>query len=1173
MSTDPPDLDDTRYEALVERARQLIPRYCPEWTNLNDADPGMTLVQLFAWMTELSIFRLNQVPHLAHQHLLRLLGVEPEGPRPARTILAFRRLSDRGPLPRVERGAECSTEQGPDGQRRTFVLAEGVDVHLAVLHKVVALDVCARTDGPPDVRIAERWVMEEAGDEGMTALRDRQGAPRALRPFGLDPEGAALGARPAEQVLVLEHPGLQVLALDGGTRIDVRPRVGSAETAAAWAAFFQWEVATTAGWVACDVLGEGGARGVPGSPTGDRTLALGGAGGVGKGAVRGLLRFDAEYLRRFRSEGAARVLPRRGEGWNLEWTVRAVEGEGFEVGWDDGGPLGPGDAWVLRLPRVSPSVLPAWMPKLQWSYASTDGGFRTIPPDRIHTRGLELHMPGPSPPDLALPPRLRARRTQAVDLGALCDEGDLRVAIERPVSFQCWKGSDVLHIEPCPVESPPWEPWSQMEYQQPVREGAAIYLASDVFDGQQERVDLEVRYLFRGHRYPTRGEWGVEDDLRSYTLRLEVRTKSGFTPAAFRTEDGRTFTEFSFADFRPLFSESDAHFIVRIPVEPRRMWGPQAPIEWAGADRHVVRLVVRSTDLVRTEEAQTAAQAVGQDGEAAVVRLALPKERVIIPLIFGVAVCASGDAAARMGGPATFLQPVRGARWRRVDLDRDDAAFDAVQWLEPGSDAGLSRPGLAPLELERPGQWLYFGFTGGLDAGRSVSMHLRSGDGVGRGVRMEWQALAGGRWRGVEGDGAETPFDGPALIRLNLPLPSDAGKNDLRWIRARLRPGSPAVERLELAHVLVHVAEAVNLERRPAARFSATGAADFCADLGTGPVLVLHRRGAAGEPPSWEPRSLAETIPQGLRDMSWIGVETDDLGGAAEWEPATAESWPTVGRAARRFRVDAVAGRLRFGDGITGAVPPFGRQSLLVRHHYGTAGARGNLRPGSIGMGPSDVAVSVRQPFAAEGGRDLEALDALARRLPSTLRDGGPLVTADDFARAARAAHPQVHRARAVRDPTDPAWVVRIVVLWRSAAGDQAAPTPGAVEQVRRALQDRAPINVEVRIVEPRFVPIRVTLRCRAQRGVRAGTLRLRVEAWLRQWLDPVTGGTNGEGWPVGTLPCPEDLQQVLRDVPELRSVLDGRIEVPAGFTAEMAKGAVLGFLDGAPRVEVEDGP
>lgn len=56
-----PNLDDRTYADLVEEARALIPNYAPEWTNHNPSDPGITLVELFAYLTEMLIYRLNRV--------------------------------------------------------------------------------------------------------------------------------------------------------------------------------------------------------------------------------------------------------------------------------------------------------------------------------------------------------------------------------------------------------------------------------------------------------------------------------------------------------------------------------------------------------------------------------------------------------------------------------------------------------------------------------------------------------------------------------------------------------------------------------------------------------------------------------------------------------------------------------------------------------------------------------------------------------------------------------------------------------------------------------------------------------------------------------------------------------------------------------------------------------
>jgi len=84
-----PVIDDRDFDTIVTEARSLIPRYAPEWTDHNDSDPGITLVQLFAWMTEMLIFRLNQVPELNYIKFLQLLGIELLPAEPARVDLTF----------------------------------------------------------------------------------------------------------------------------------------------------------------------------------------------------------------------------------------------------------------------------------------------------------------------------------------------------------------------------------------------------------------------------------------------------------------------------------------------------------------------------------------------------------------------------------------------------------------------------------------------------------------------------------------------------------------------------------------------------------------------------------------------------------------------------------------------------------------------------------------------------------------------------------------------------------------------------------------------------------------------------------------------------------------------------------------------------------------------------
>jgi predicted phage baseplate assembly protein len=88
-----PVIDNRRYDDIMSEARTRIARYTPEWTpvwtDVNDSDPGITLVQVFAWLTEMLTFRLGQVPELNYLKFLQLLGIELNPAEPALTEITF----------------------------------------------------------------------------------------------------------------------------------------------------------------------------------------------------------------------------------------------------------------------------------------------------------------------------------------------------------------------------------------------------------------------------------------------------------------------------------------------------------------------------------------------------------------------------------------------------------------------------------------------------------------------------------------------------------------------------------------------------------------------------------------------------------------------------------------------------------------------------------------------------------------------------------------------------------------------------------------------------------------------------------------------------------------------------------------------------------------------------
>lgn len=74
MSIPLPNLDDRTYDDLVQEGLRLIPTYAPEWTNHNPSDPGITLIELFAYLTEMLNYRLNRVTDANKLAFLKLIN-------------------------------------------------------------------------------------------------------------------------------------------------------------------------------------------------------------------------------------------------------------------------------------------------------------------------------------------------------------------------------------------------------------------------------------------------------------------------------------------------------------------------------------------------------------------------------------------------------------------------------------------------------------------------------------------------------------------------------------------------------------------------------------------------------------------------------------------------------------------------------------------------------------------------------------------------------------------------------------------------------------------------------------------------------------------------------------------------------------------------------------------
>lgn len=142
MPLQAPNLDTRSFEDIFREARLRIPRYTPEWTDFNESDPGITLLQLYAWLTESILFQLNRVPERNYRKFLKLLGLELRPAQPATAHLTFtaRPGGTVGPVPA---GTRIGAQPAAGGEQVIFETEESLFPVAVPLSTVLVFDGAA----------------------------------------------------------------------------------------------------------------------------------------------------------------------------------------------------------------------------------------------------------------------------------------------------------------------------------------------------------------------------------------------------------------------------------------------------------------------------------------------------------------------------------------------------------------------------------------------------------------------------------------------------------------------------------------------------------------------------------------------------------------------------------------------------------------------------------------------------------------------------------------------------------------------------------------------------------------------------------------------------------------------------------------------------------------------
>ncbi|MFD4557757.1 putative baseplate assembly protein [Streptomyces sp. NPDC058469] len=446
-------------------------------------------------------------------------------------------------------------------------------------------------------------------------------------------------------------------------------------------------------------------------------------------------------------------------------------------------------------------------------------------------------------------------------------------------------------------------------------------------------------------------------------------------------------------------------------------------------------------------------------------------------------------------------------------------------------------------ESPDPGDSMLFGLTAAVPH-CALALELDSRvDGVGVDPRqppLVWEAWTADGWQRCEVDRDGTGgLNRPGAVVLHVPgghTLSRNGGQEAGWLRCRVtEPHSD--QPFYTTSPTVRSAEAFTIG---------------------GTTTVVHADTvydeALGESTGLPGQRLRLSHTPVVGDATPLLLQTAEHDGWTDWQvvPHFAASGPGD----RHITLDAATGELAFGPAVRepdgslrqyGMVAPKG--SVIRARRYRTGGGRaGNVARGAVQILRSSIPYvsEVVNREAARGGVDGETVQEAKTRAPITLRAQERAVTLRDYEELSRRAAPETARITCLEGDEEEhgAYAVRVLVV------PQAVPDPGGrlrfeqlvpgdalLERITRHLDERRLIGTRLAVGPPFYQGVTVVATVHAFRGVDTDRVRRQAHDALYRHIDPLTGGSDGKGWPFGRPVQSGEVFAVLQRVPGVELV------------------------------------
>lgn len=362
-------------------------------------------------------------------------------------------------------------------------------------------------------------------------------------------------------------------------------------------------------------------------------------------------------------------------------------------------------------------------------------------------------------------------------------------------------------------------------------------------------------------------------------------------------------------------------------------------------------------------------------------------------------------------------------------------------------------------------------------------------------VKLKWEYFVGGDWKDnnnwkileMEDETNYLTVSGKIRIKLTGEMEEAIiGKHKLFWLRCRVEEeGYEIPPRIDV--IRLNTVSAIQCGTLGPCIFSGSGLPDLYIDLKNTPIL-------------------GKTLEVQINGSDWSKVEDFDASKPGD----------------RHYVADLATGRITFGDGINGKIPPKGENNICISYSCG-GGEWGNVPLNTVNRVLSEFPkeVCVTNEKAASGGMEAETLEQAIHRVRKDMKKSYRAVTSEDYEylakntpgiKVARArAIPRYHKIHCREIPG----IVTVVVVPYSPYTEP-KPSPGFLETVYKHLDKHRLLTTELFVIPPEYVKVSVNTEVVIKPKYLKNTVEEAVKKALKNFLNPIIGGKDGNGWPFG---------------------------------------------------------